>query len=301
MPSRASRQRAQSQRARGFFLAAQDLGQVHHKLLVYGPSGVSKTMGTIMSSADMGRDPSAEALVGDPTVAVLATEKQSIQSIKLGNPQALVKVVETIGDVSPMDQVREFLDLAMTGELAAIGVKRIVIDGITEIQQMIKDEIAGPGEIFTLQDWGELKTRMRRLLRTLRALDYHVICTALQLEERSEGRVTRIVPGVEGKSTPGMLTGFFQAVGYAQRQRGRRAADGKRVTSYVTFWEADSLYDVKSCIPLTGTTPTCGGHWVEVLDGLTAPAEVAAVLSVDAPVETPGEPEGEEEEAAPKA
>ena len=135
--------------------------RMHYKILLWGNSGAGKSW--------------AAASSGGGDVFILATERNALQSIKHSNPDARVLYA---GDVAG---VRDVLKAAMTGELAEAGARVLVIDSLTEVQRLIKDEIIASkgGADLTIQDWGTLTEKMRRLLRTIRDLPFHVVCTAL--------------------------------------------------------------------------------------------------------------------------
>lgn len=248
-----------------YFEIAGDMSVVHHKLGILGDSGDGKTFTAVMAAEDVGKDPLTESFVGDPGVAVLACEHQARQTIRVANPQARVKIVE-----NGIDDVREFVRMAADGEFAAMGITRLVLDSLTEIQRLIKDAIMeeNQDDDFYRDDWGTLANRDRNLLRTIRALPYNVVCTILAEEKEDERRKQIIVkPMFEGRKTPQQVAQFFEAIGIMSRRK-VRGEKGRTHYEYRTLFEAPERYRcVKGVVPLVGAQPACAGYWLDLLDG----------------------------------
>mgnify|MGYP003151765577 CR=1 FL=1 len=174
---------------------AGDCEQLEAKILIYGDSGSGKTYGCSRSN----------------NTIVLLCEKNGMVSVKNANPNALVVACTNISEV------RAFMHEAMNGGLKKHGIQTIVIDGLTEIQRMIKDEILGSGKQMRLQDWGVLADKMRKLLRTIRNLPFNVICTALAEYTYDEDQVRYTNPQFEGKKTAAEVMQYFSAVGVAYK------------------------------------------------------------------------------------
>ena len=166
------------------------------KILIYGDSGSGKTYGCSRSN----------------NTIVLLCEKNGMVSVRHSNPNALV-----VGCTS-ISEVRAFMHEAMNGGLKKHGVETIVIDGLTEIQRMIKDEIIGSGKQMKLQDWGLLADKMRKLLRTIRNLPFNVICTALAEYTFDDDSVRYTGPQFEGKKTAAEVMQYFSAVGVSYKK-----------------------------------------------------------------------------------
>ena len=99
------------------------------KLLLFGDSGAGKTHTSVTA----------------PKPCVLLTEPNGLLSIQASNPDAYVIDVMRIaaeGESKPMDVVRLFFRAAMDGTLKAeTGAETVVIDSLTELQRMLRDEI----------------------------------------------------------------------------------------------------------------------------------------------------------------
>ncbi len=244
------------------------------KLLLYGDSGAGKTW--MASAADK--------------CAILLTERNGEHSIRMSNPDALYVYV-----TSP-EQVREFFRAALEGELAEQGIKTLVVDGLTEIQRMFKDEIEaerGDGE-FSVRDWGTLHEKVRGVLRMLRDLPYHVVCTALA-QTYDGDEIHYVKPQFQGKTFPDEVMQYFNAVGYVFKRgasaRGRRGAakkDAEATVEHAVMFDGPARIKSKNCHPLRGTHTGRSQDFLDILVGARNTTPVA-------------EPEPEEEKPAPKA
>jgi hypothetical protein len=257
-----------------YFEIASEMETVHHKILLLGDSGDGKTFTAVLGKQDAGKDPMRDRCIGDPSVAILVCEEQAKQTIRIANPQARIKVARN------MDDVRAFIELAADGVFAGMGITRLVLDGLTEIQRFNKDAIMqeNDDERFYQDDWGTLATRDRHLLRTLRALPYDIICTALTEEKEDERRKQLIVrPMFEGRKTPAQVAQFFGAVGMMQRHK-RKGSNGAVSYEYRALFEAPERFRcVKGVAPLVGAQPACAGYWLDLLNGTESGEPLAEV------------------------
>lgn len=229
---------------------AGDIENPKFKILAFGDSGSGKTW---MAS-------------GCSNVAVLLLEPNGLKSIQNSNPDAIVY------QGSHIEHVRNFLRLAITGTLASQGITTLLIDGLTEIQRLMKDEIisrkGGSDKTFTLQDWGTLGERMRMLMRTIRTVDYNVITTALAESRVEEATgVRRVVPQFEGKKLFNEVAQYFNAVAYIYRRPGPTGDDGTETYERVAMFEGPEKYICKPCFPLVGSTSGPAQGWFDTLNG----------------------------------
>lgn len=185
------------------------------KVLLYAKSGEGKTW--------------MAATCGVNTV-VLLTEKNGEQAVRCANPHARYAVVTNAADL------REFCAGLISGSLSTDDdpIDSVVFDGLTEIQQLFKDELLGKlrkemltkvqtgaklddDDVFmTLEMWGLLSTKMRLFLRMVRNLDYNVVCTALA-EDELIGDKQYLFPSFQGKKLYGEVMQYFDAVAWVQR------------------------------------------------------------------------------------
>lgn len=148
---------------------------------------------------------------------VILTEANGLASIAHSNPNAIIASVSTIEEID--DILRGIRD----GSLAKkYDFDVLAIDSLTEMQRMLKTRILKKGkrDKMQLQDWGTLADEMIRYIRAIRDLPCHVICTAL-LDQyvEDQGGVMHTQPSFEGKKTVGVISQFFNAVGFLYKEQ----------------------------------------------------------------------------------
>lgn len=214
------------------------------KALIMGESGAGKTFLSVTA----------------PNPVIMLTERNGMQSVKQSNPDALVAYCSTA------NECRDFLLAAMNGDLPD-HVETIVIDGITEVQQIMIDDIlaskGGGDRKMSLPDWGVLSDRMRRFLRCLRDLPYHVVATSLVNHELNDATgEMRVFPLVQSKKLPSMMAANFNVVGLLFKREVED--DDKKVMIRKVMVEGPSRYMVKPCYPLDGILDANIEDWVSV-------------------------------------
>lgn len=252
---------------------------LHFLMLIYGDSGAGKTH---------------FACQADDVVVVLA-EPQGFATIHDANPKATIvgSLNEAIGHprCKSFQEIRTFFEAAANGKLPK-WVKTIVIDSLTEVQQLMIDEIVkkkrlampqvvakpgeekpkGPAPEMTKQDWGTLSVNFRNFMRTLRGLPYNIICLALPEQDVDEETGKRtIVPKLSG----GMKTAipaYFNIVGYIYKQM--TLAGMQRAV----MLDSDSRYLTKSYGGLTGVVEPDVRKWFRVLAQEEAGGSAASSL-----------------------
>jgi hypothetical protein len=222
-------------------------GLVHVKALLHGNSGAGKTW----------------ASVSAPSPIVLLTEANGMASIKHANPDAIVVHAKDMG------VVREFFQEAMSGTFSDAGCKTIVVDSLTEIQRMMRDEIMVGRQNyadFSMKDWGELTERMRRFVRILRDVPYHVVATALSSISEDADGVRHIVPQFQGRAIGNEIAGYFSLVGYVHK-REVEDEDGGKVILRRTMLEGPSRVLCKPCGSLGGIVESDITEWFREISG----------------------------------
>jgi hypothetical protein len=289
-------------------VAAGTTSAVWFKLLLYGNSGSGKTW-----RASKARKP------GDwRKVLGLLTEANGVQSARHANPDLLlpswpltqrVKVGEKDGKpvmadkpvldpttkqpmvrhyATKMEEVREVLRAVTNREIPDLDT--LVIDGWTEIQAMMKDEMMemkrraveeGRAKkealVFSKADWGELGEKMRRAMRSVRDLPIHVVATALaEVETEEEGdKTTRYtIPSFQGRKLANQIAQFQNVVGYCYTVRGRDSG-GKTKITHLAMVEGPETILCKPAHPLGGVLEIPLHDWLDLL--AKPPADGAVV------------------------
>jgi len=206
---------------------------IHAKILAYGDSGAGKTY--LGCTA--------------PKPCVLLTEPNGMLTIAAANPHAVVVQANTLATV------QDFMRDAMDGSLReATGCDTIVIDSLTELQRMLRDDImaskggGGSGNTqvrWTLEDWSTLTDRMRKLLRMIRDLPFHVVAIALA-ETTTDDQDTRyVLPSFQGKKLANEVAGYFSMVTYVYRQM-ETLEDGTQELRHKCLMRGPSTYITKT-------------------------------------------------------
>jgi len=247
------------------------------KILCYGDSGVGKTWRVSQS----GEPGSKTRVVG------LLTEANGVHTARCANPDILLPEWADGDDevrhyAKTIGEVREVIVAIQNGVLEA---DVLVIDGLTEIQQMMKDKILelkqgrldddpktkGQRAAMAIGDWGTLNEWMRRFLRTIRNLRVHIAATALaevEVEHVGEDATIRhIRPMFQGSKLPSGAAQYFNVVAYCYCSRPR--AVGKtakaRATQRLAMVEGSSKTQCKPAPPLGGVLSSPIYDWLAQL------------------------------------
>lgn len=228
------------------FKKISDLGKdVNIKILLHGDSGAGKTF----------------CAVSAPKPLVLLTERNGLVSIKHSNPDAVVAVC------SNAKEVRDVFGMVLKQGVKHFGCETLVVDSLTEIQRMFKDEIIEKNnkKLFSLQNWGELTDTMRNFMRMLRSLDCSMVCTALSQYVQEE-ETNRILPAFEGQKTPQEVSQYFSAVGFVYRTQQK---DEKGNSSFIhkVMFEGPTRVTCKPCAPLSGVVDADMSEIFKVIRG----------------------------------
>jgi len=221
---------------------------LHILFLLYGEPGTGKTHGASKA----------------PRPLVLLTERNGLTTIRRSNPDAITVEVTNTSDL------RDVMKLAVRGELPD-DRRTLVVDSLTEVQRLFHDEIMSkkpPGGLFTLQDWGTLAEKMRRFMRTLRDIPYHVVATALAETITTEDAGTRIRPQFDGKKTGSEVAQYFNGVGYVFKRIMTDDAGQKTVLHQVMF-DGPTQYTTKPCHPVAGIVEPNVDEWFAILSDST--------------------------------
>lgn len=180
------------------------------KGLIFGESGIGKSW----------------LCAASPNPVVILTEKNGITSVAHSNPNAIViecltadELFKVILDAQDKKLSAEDED----GQIHEIEFDTLVIDSLTEAQRLIRDRILlkAKRDEMILKDWNTLANHMQKLVRAIRDLPCHVICTALQEELYEDSTGTRFVrPQFDGKKTTQQISQYFNFVGWLFKKDG---------------------------------------------------------------------------------
>lgn len=114
--------------------------------------------------------------------------------------------------ITKLEDLRDLLAYLKKGEHK---FETVVIDSITEINEIIKDGIEKKrGAQMQLKDWGDLAKAIKAVLRGFRDLDMHVIFIAQEKSEKDDQKTEKIVPSLNGKAA-NEIAYFMDVVAYS--------------------------------------------------------------------------------------
>jgi len=216
-------------------------GNIVVKLLIYADSGVGKTFLCAKAKNPL----------------VILTERNGYASAAHANPDAMIVECHSAQDLRAivLDAQDSHVDIVdKEGKTIKVPFDTLVVDSLTEIQRLFKDEILQESrrEIFSQQDWGKLADKMRKFIRAVRDLPVHVICTALLDSSIEEASGTRFVqPMFEGRKTKAEILQYFTAVGMLFRRNVKE--DNERVMQRHLMFDGPDRVMCKPCHPIIGT------------------------------------------------
>lgn len=109
--------------------------------------------------------------------------------------------------------------------------KTFVLDTIGETYQRLVEELAGTGRA-SLQNYGDVNTKLERFIRAIRDLPINVVILAHEQVDDEEGEVTRR-PLTGGKKLPEKLVAMMDVVGYTAVVPASEDAPAKYVAQLV--------------------------------------------------------------------
>ena len=220
----------------------------------YLTEGKAAVKGLIYASAGTGKTwLSAQA----PNPVIVLTEKNGLTSVAHSNPDAIVV------EVTDADELFKVIVDAQDGHLDAeddkgkvtkVPFDTLVIDSLTEAQRLIRDRILKQAnrEEMILKDWNTLANHMQRMIRAIRDLPVHVICTALLEETYEESTGTRhLKPQFDGKKTGQQISQYFNFVGYLFKKEGGKAISSELQPRYLMLDGANQIM-CKPAHPVVG-------------------------------------------------
>lgn len=186
------------------------------KVLVHGNSGAGKT--------HLG------ATGIKPVIALC--ERQALRTIRLVNPEAAIWIIDRA------DDLRQLLtELKVMIAENRCPYDTVVLDSLTEIQAMLKNEIlvAASRDQLTQGEWGVIIDKVANIARSFRDLPMHVLALC-RSDEQFIDETRYVRPSLSGKKLPNDIAGFFNLVGYAYRKQ-----DGDKLLYRVMFGGSDGF------------------------------------------------------------
>lgn len=165
------------------------------KALIYGPAGSGKTV-----------------FAGTAKKVLFASAEGGLLSIADKEP-----------DFKEVKSLRDLVEIHSYLSNEEHEYETVVIDSITEINEIIKMEIERrTGHSLQLQDWGDLSKKIRDIFRKFRDLPMNVILVAQESYVTDEDKIRKVVPSLNGKAAT-EIAYFMDIVGYMHVE-----ADGSR-------------------------------------------------------------------------
>ena len=158
------------------------------KALVYGASGSGKT-----------------TFAGTAKNAIFASAEGGLLSI-----------ADKLPNYVEIKSLQDLKDLHLYLKTQPHNFETVVIDSITEINDIIKSDIEKrTGKAMQLQDWGTLAKDIKTILRNFRDLPMHVLFIAQEMvdEKDENGTASKVVPSLNGKAST-EIAYFMDIVGY---------------------------------------------------------------------------------------
>lgn len=266
------------------------------RLLLFGDSGTGKTMAACRAPADKHLDldqvwDGEVTPEGDPSYFGLLCEGNGIAAALAVNPALADRYVFS----KDSQTTKRVLRAADDGTLnERFGTTRLVIDGLTEIQGQILEEMYPDGLPEKGPDWMAWNDAVRRFLRFMRGLPMDVYMTALRQERQfADGAPTKVCVDVQGKKLAGEAMAYFDAVGLLEKGLGTDEG-GRAVSRVAAQFTLPGRYMVKPCRALRGNVIPVMGAWADLLRGEGTLADIRSVApsgSNTAPTGPSGGPE----------
>lgn len=128
----------------------------------------------------------------------------------------LLSIADTNPDFWEVKSLRDLFDCYLYLASNKTPYKTVVVDSITEINEVCKSEIERKrsGGVMQIQDWGELLKKLRNIFRKFRDLDMNVLLIAQEQYVHDDTVIQKIVPSLNGKASTDIAY-FMDVVGYA--------------------------------------------------------------------------------------
>lgn len=157
------------------------------KAVIYGASGSGKTTFAVTAPKP-----------------IFASSEKGLMSIRQHKPA-----------YAEINSLKDLQDMLAYLQTPWHGYETVIIDSITEINDIIKSEIEKRNKRnMQLADWGELSKQIKVIFRGFRDLPMHVIFIAQETTEKDEDKITKILPSLNGKAAT-EIAYYMDTVAYA--------------------------------------------------------------------------------------
>lgn len=259
------------------------------KVMVSGPpkSGKTTLLGTVPNILVLDTEPHANNL---DSIA-----HKDVAYATITNSEDLRHVAMVLSNDSLRQQLAQ-------GTYGIPDIGAVAIDTLDTLQKILKAERLKEQKstLFTMQDWGWLKTEMENIIQLFTALPMHVffvVHTKTKEMGKGDDAYTVVLPGLEGA----IADSIAGMVGYSllSFRKEEIAPDGTQYTKYWLRTEGDSTYDFLGTrtagrLP-TIIEPDMATIYNTVMANRPKPSPQAAA----APVATPAQPAETSEEKNP--
>jgi hypothetical protein len=160
-------------------------------VLLYGPPGTGKSMGA--------------ATAPGPIFYLNAEGPGAVRLVHQTHGEKIREVV--VEGAKTLDESFLYLRAGKGGE------KTVVIDTVGEVYRVLLEELSGGRAMPSLQNYGDVNTKIERFVRALRDLDINVVLIAHEQVDDEEGQATRR-PMTGGKKLPETVMAQVDIVAY---------------------------------------------------------------------------------------
>ena len=194
-------------------LASEMTDDNHFRVLMYGSSGAGKTtLGARFMDKPL----------------ILLTEPNGLPSIRTSNPNASVIQISSVDEFDAA--IRELTIMSRSGKLQ---YDSIVLDSLTDLQEKYAGTILSKSKAnnLTLQEWGWIIDRGKRIVRDIRALPCHSLVITLAGELEVDGSMV-IRPMLFGRKLPIEVVAYFSYCVFLQVEHDK--TKGKFIRRLIT-------------------------------------------------------------------
>ena len=256
------------------------------KVLIYGQSGVGKTMAAAKAWHDLSR------------VLIALSESQGARNARIANPEATAVSIRSLPEFwelhralmkpcpkcarevvvhgKPLKQRGSGCEHCRgTGVAGRAQFDLVVIDGITDLQRLIKiavetDPKRPEGDkklrsgALAQDDWGVVAHYMTQVFMAIRDMPYHVVCTAISTEYINEDSgIYRARPCLQGNVSRNTIGEFFNLIAHVKKEYEEDAQGNIKVLRKGVFDHPADEMTGKGDLSLNTQEPLDIARWID--------------------------------------